>query len=272
MKSIIVLIVILSTILVACAPAPAPAEGGPTPNLKSTVDAAVAATVSVLAPGEAASPTPAKNEATPTTEVISSVSGFDDLAKSAERVTYDELFRNNESHVKKHVYFRGQVAQVLPVTGDEYQLRINVTEGTFFWTDTVFVHYTGPRLLDDDIVEFVAEVRGLATYTAVLGNSITLPELDSLDLRLIHDDSALVTHTPVAEATDTPAAASATPSPGFSRTSPLPIGSPVRYTDDEFVLDVSVVEIVRGDQAWSMISAAWSYNDPPEPGFEYLLV
>ena len=47
------------------------------------------------------------------------------------------------------------------------------------------MHYSGARLLEDDIVEFVGEVKGLITYEAVLGNQITIPEIDSIQIRLI---------------------------------------------------------------------------------------
>ncbi|MFP6570887.1 MAG: hypothetical protein VB815_10345, partial [Dehalococcoidia bacterium] len=103
----------------------------------------------------------------------------------------DDLFRNNEVHVGKIVYYRGEVVQVMDAGDDQFQLRVNLTEDSFFWTDPVFVQYSGPRVLDDDIVEFVAEVVGLITYKATLGNEITIPHLEALDLRLAEDAPAL---------------------------------------------------------------------------------
>lgn len=53
-----------------------------------------------------------------------------------------------------------------------------------FWRDTVWVEFPqygpGQRVLDDDVIEFVARVDGRQTYKAVLGNEITLPALTAL--------------------------------------------------------------------------------------------
>jgi len=37
-------------------------------------------------------------------------------------------------------------------------------------------------------------------------------------------------------------------------------------------MDVRVLEIVRGEQAWLLIDAAFPFNDPPPTGWEYLLL
>lgn len=110
---------------------------------------------------------------------------FQEVQSEASQVTYDDLFRNNESYLGELVHYRGQVVQVVEAGGDDYRLRVNVTEGAYFWEDTVFLHYSGARLLEDDIVEFVGEVKGLITYEAVLGNQITIPEIQSVQTRLI---------------------------------------------------------------------------------------
>jgi len=36
--------------------------------------------------------------------------------------------------------------------------------------------------------------------------------------------------------------------------------------------EISIVEVIRGDEAWNMALAANQYNDPPEDGFEYIAV
>lgn len=71
---------------------------------------------------------------------------------------------------------------VRALTGDdgtdepEFQLRVNVARGEFgFWEDTVFLLYSGERLLDDDIIEFVGTVTPLVTYKAIFGQTITIP-------------------------------------------------------------------------------------------------
>ena len=105
------------------------------------------------------------------------------LWDSAKVVGYDDLFRNNEQHVGSNVRFRGEVVQVIHAFGESYQLRVNVTLGEFFWDDTVYVHYEGPRLLEDDIINFVGRVDGLITYESIFGARITIPEVTALDVR-----------------------------------------------------------------------------------------
>ena len=100
-------------------------------------------------------------------------------------ISYDELFRNNEEYIEQLVYYRGKVIQVQEPRGDNYVLRANITEGEFLWEDTVFLHYSGPRLLEDDVIEFVGRVKGLRTYKAILGNSVTIPEIAIVQSRLI---------------------------------------------------------------------------------------
>jgi hypothetical protein len=92
-------------------------------------------------------------------------------------VSYSELARETEAWVGRGVALQGQVVQVIE-DGNEQQLRVNITKGAYFWTDTVFVWYAnGPRLLEGDLITFTAEVLGRLTYKSVLGASITLPEL-----------------------------------------------------------------------------------------------
>ncbi len=116
---------------------------------------------------------------------ISPTLTFEELVSQASQVTYDELFRNNESYVGDFVHYRVRVVQVIEAGRDKYQLRANVTEGSYLWEDTVFLHYSGDRLLEEDLIEFVGEVKGLITYEAVLGNQITIPEIDIIQARLI---------------------------------------------------------------------------------------
>ena len=104
--------------------------------------------------------------------------------QEAEKISYDDLFRNNEQHVGKTVYYRAQIVQVINAGKDEYQFRANVTEGTFGWDDTVYLHCEGSRLLEDDVIEFIGVVDGLKEYRAVFDQEITIPEIRTIRLRL----------------------------------------------------------------------------------------
>lgn len=100
-------------------------------------------------------------------------------------VTYDDLMRNNEDYIGKIVHYQGKVLQMQNVYGDTYALRVGITEKTFFYEDVVWTNYAGPRVLENDIVEFWGTVKGLREYTAVLGNTITVPEVDALILDVV---------------------------------------------------------------------------------------
>ena len=101
---------------------------------------------------------------------------------------YDDLFRENESHVGKLLWFKGKIIQVDDQADDKYLLRVNVTEDeNGFWSDDVRLDYQGPRVIEDDVVEFVGEVHGIWEYTTVFGASRTIPRLKSQGLTVITD-------------------------------------------------------------------------------------
>ena len=150
-----------------------------------------------------------------------------------QEIAYDDLFRNNELHVGKEVRFVAKIVQVIenPDRGDEFYLRGNVTPGDFLWDDAVFLEYTGPRLLEEDIVEMIGIVEGLFTYEAVLGNQVTVPHILVVKSRRIMESvKPSLAHTPTPTSipvlqlpTQVPASSGATPSP---TSPPLPTQSP----------------------------------------------
>ena len=109
---------------------------------------------------------------------------FSQLKEQATSVSYDDLFRYNEDYIGQLVYYRGQIAQVQERSGIML-LRVNVTQNQFSWEDDIRVDYRGQRLLEDDIVEFVGQVKGLWTSTAVLGNERTIPHVVARQLQLV---------------------------------------------------------------------------------------
>ncbi|QLH11475.1 zinc ribbon domain-containing protein [Nitrosarchaeum sp. AC2] len=109
-------------------------------------------------------------------------------------IDYDELLRHNEKYVDKIVYLEGKVVQSQRVYGDNYALLVSITKedlgfGTTFYTDSIWLNYEGPRVLEDDIVGIYGKVTGIKEYTAVLGNIISVPEVNSLLLEVIDKDN-----------------------------------------------------------------------------------
>jgi hypothetical protein len=111
----------------------------------------------------------------------------EEIKSGAVTIPYDDLMRNNQAYVGKVAYYRGGVVQVSEVYGDRYALRVATKEAEYlgYFENVIWVNYRGQRLLEGDIVDVWAEVKGLKTYTAVLGNEVTIPELDSLHLELV---------------------------------------------------------------------------------------
>lgn len=78
------------------------------------------------------------------------------------------------------VKFTGQVGQVQE-DGNTVALLVSVTRGTYGYTDTVMLAYdkslVSGRILEDDIVSFTAESKGLLTYKTVRGDDLTIPQM-----------------------------------------------------------------------------------------------
>ena len=136
---------------------------------------------------------------------------FEELKEQADRVTYEELYRNNETYQGNLVYLRGEVIQVVADgNSNRYVLRVAITQSSYGYDDPVLVRYTGPiRLLEDDIVEIVGNVKGLHTYESVLGGQITVPEITNARLQIFTPAALEILPTFTPE----PALALATPAP-----------------------------------------------------------
>ena len=109
---------------------------------------------------------------------------FSEARSQAETIPYDELFRNNEQYKSQLFYFTGEIVQVVEhVFGDGYDFRVNVSDD---WQDSEVIYladYEGPRLLEDDRIEFVGESVGLERYQAIMGNAVTIPRLKAISIR-----------------------------------------------------------------------------------------
>lgn len=116
-----------------------------------------------------------------------------EIKNSALTVSYDDLMRNIDNHKGKIVYFRGGVIQIQEVYGDEYNLRVATKDISYigYYEDILWVNYKGVRLLENDIIDVWGYVKGLKTYMAVLGNEVTIPELDIFHVELVEEDKVL---------------------------------------------------------------------------------
>lgn len=105
-----------------------------------------------------------------------------------KNLNYEELFRNNSQYVGKTVHYIGKVVQTQENSNNSYTMRANVTEKDYgLWEDDVFLNYQGERVLEDEIVEFWGEIKGVKKYSTVLGASRSIPEITVLQLQVLKD-------------------------------------------------------------------------------------
>jgi len=145
-------------------------------------------TLSSLQPGEVPSPTPAEVKANippstkPTANVPAASSTPDEVKAKAQTIAFDSLSREPSKYIGTTVKFTGKVIQVQE-SGRYVALRVDVNKGSSYaWDDTIYVEYrrgsdTEPRILQGDIIRLYGEFKGLKTYKAIMGNSITLPRV-----------------------------------------------------------------------------------------------
>ena len=111
-----------------------------------------------------------------------------EFKNSCSTISFEDLSRNPDKYKGDNYKFTGQVIQVQEGWFDTVELRINVTKEEFeyiddvMWTDTIYATVTIPegadKLLEDDVITFWGTCDGNYSYTSVLGNQISLPEID----------------------------------------------------------------------------------------------
>ncbi|MBO0982318.1 hypothetical protein [Rathayibacter sp. SD072] len=98
----------------------------------------------------------------------------------AQAISFEDLSRAGNSIAGNYYRFEGEIIQ----DAGSGTYRVNMTKdpgySTIFWEDTILVSIVGTpgtRLLEDDIISFVAASVGVQTYTTVFGASVTLPNV-----------------------------------------------------------------------------------------------
>lgn len=113
--------------------------------------------------------------------------------QAAGSISYEDLFRAGDSLIGDYFNFEGKIIQA----AGSGIYRVNITSEQKYsyvrWQDTVMLRVSGEteqRLLEDDIISFVAASEGLTSYTSVMGATIELPSLsaDGADVKIIGRD------------------------------------------------------------------------------------
>ena len=146
--------------------------------------------------------TPLNSEPTPDESYPKS---FLELRKTASSPSYDDLLRYNERFIGELVYYKAEILQFFKVEnpcmeGNIYDCRAHITgeKNLLFWDDNwddpVFIRNISFRFSEDDLIEFVGEVKGLYTTQRSLvglpvGMSteweVTIPEIDVIEAVII---------------------------------------------------------------------------------------
>lgn len=103
------------------------------------------------------------------------------IKKCKDGYTYEKIARNPDKYKGDYVKIRGEVIQSME-DGNDYTLRVNITPGSYYWSDPILVSYTKQsssesRILEDDIVVMYGKLAGTYTYETVMGNDVTVPLL-----------------------------------------------------------------------------------------------
>ena len=117
---------------------------------------------------------------------------FDELKARAEKISYQKLLVNNGNHTGTLVWHLGQVSEVLHLGNGNvlpYQIQANVKKVNDNWENPLFLYYSGPRLEENDIIEFVGFVGGLVTYEIDFGRRTLVPSIRDVLSRMASKDT-----------------------------------------------------------------------------------
>ena len=111
-----------------------------------------------------------------------------EIKRQAILISYEELYRYNESYLHKIIHIKGQIVQTFQTSGYTTGFRIATKGGYYgYYDNIIYVDYDEyTRLMDNDYIEVWGEVMGLLTYTTVMGSELTIPHLYSLHSVLLN--------------------------------------------------------------------------------------
>ena len=122
----------------------------------------------------------------------------EEIRRQAVTVPYQSLIDQSDIHESETVRYEGKIVQVKKQLFDEYILRVGVTPKMFTASDIILLKYTSVSdeekawldKLENEIKPFMNEdletitfwgiSRGLAKYSTVFGQTVTLPEVDAI--------------------------------------------------------------------------------------------
>ncbi len=131
-------------------------------------------------------------EANKKAEEAQKIQQLEDFKSECGYLSYQDLSRNPDNYIGQKVILTGEVIQVLE-EGNDVDLRLNITKGEYFYTDTVYVTYSRregqSRILEGDIVTIWGTYNGLISYKSVSGTEITIPQIDAVDVEFFNSSN-----------------------------------------------------------------------------------
>ncbi len=103
-----------------------------------------------------------------------------------QQYSYSDVLRNSSDYIGKKAYWFGVIQQ--KVDSLNYRIGVNCSPNRFadsgyVCDDTIYVTYFGDEsLIEDDVVEMWGTMMGTKTYTAIFGNTITIPAFTAMYL------------------------------------------------------------------------------------------
>ena len=117
---------------------------------------------------------------------IQSTIDIDEVKNNAiENFDYRAIMRNPENYINQPIKFSGKIVQAQESRNNRFIFRISTRQDSFLDEDIIWGNFQGQRFLENDYVEGYAVIRGLRTYEAILGNQMTIPEVDIVEMNLI---------------------------------------------------------------------------------------
>ena len=116
------------------------------------------------------------NASTSTSQEETTFETESEYKSSCKTVSYEDLARDKNMLKGKRLCLTGEIVQV-----DGKRFRMSITKTTFGYTDTIMFEFNTDKIdyniLEDDIITIWGESQGAYTYTAILGNEVTVPKI-----------------------------------------------------------------------------------------------
>lgn len=108
---------------------------------------------------------------------------IDDIKDSAQTIEYEELYRNISDYEGQAVVYDGRISDIPTVEETYQEMIVSLPSSGIGETHAIWGYWNGDPYRELDEIRFWGVVRGLRTYTSLVGEK-TIPEADIVDISL----------------------------------------------------------------------------------------